>query len=31
VNEKGYRHDRVNHAKEAYVAGYVHTNTIDGF
>jgi transposase len=31
LNEEGYRHDRVNHAEEIYVAGDVHTNTIDGF
>src|SRR5215203_718746 len=31
LNEEGYHHDRVNHAEEIYVAGDVHTNTIDGF
>jgi transposase-like protein len=31
LNEEGYQHDRVNHAEEIYVAGDVHTNTIDGF
>jgi transposase len=31
LGEEGYRHDRVNHAEEIYVAGDVHTNTIDGF
>jgi transposase len=31
LNEDGYQHDRVNHAEEIYVAGDVHTNTIDGF
>ena len=31
LNQEGYRHDRVNHAEEIYVAGDVHTNTIDGF
>ncbi len=30
-NEKGYRHSRVHHAEEIYVAGDVHTNTIEGF
>ena len=31
LNQEGYRHHRVNHAEEVYVAGDVHTNTIDGF
>jgi transposase len=31
LGKEGYRHDRVNHAEEVYVAGDVHTNTIDGF
>jgi len=29
--KEGYQHDRVHHAEEIYVAGDVHTNTIDGF
>ena len=31
LGKEGYRHDRVNHAEEIYVAGDVHTNTIEGF
>jgi transposase-like protein len=31
MGKEGYRHDRVNHAEEIYVAGGVHTNTIEGF
>ncbi len=31
LNRQGYRHDRVHHAEEIYVAGDVHTNTIEGF
>ena len=31
LNREGYRHDRVHHAEEVYVAGDVHTNTIEGF
>jgi transposase-like protein len=31
LNREGYRHDRVHHAQEIYVAGDVHTNTIEGF
>lgn len=31
LEKEGYRHDRVNHAEEVYVAGDVHTNTIEGF
>ena len=31
LNRDGYRHDRVHHAEEIYVAGDVHTNTIEGF
>src|SRR5215203_1179586 len=31
LGKEGYRHDRVNHAEEVYVAGDVHTNTIEGF
>jgi transposase-like protein len=31
LNRQGYRHDRVHHAQEIYVAGDVHTNTIEGF
>ncbi len=29
--EEHYRHQRVNHSQKVYVAGEVHTNTIDGF
>jgi transposase-like protein len=31
LNREGYQHDRVHHAEEVYVAGDVHTNTIEGF
>lgn len=31
LNREGYRHDRVHHAEEVYVAGDAHTNTIEGF
>jgi len=31
LGKEGYRHDRVNHSEEVYVAGDVHTNTIEGF
>src|SRR5215210_7747850 len=31
LGKEDYRHDRVNHAEEIYVAGDVHTNTIEGF
>ncbi len=31
LNRDGYRHSRVHHAEEVYVAGDVHTNTIEGF
>jgi transposase len=31
LNKQGYRHSRVHHAEEIYVAGNVHTNTIEGF
>jgi transposase len=31
LGKEGYKHDRVNHAEEIYVAGDVHTNTIEGF
>ncbi len=31
LNRDGYKHDRVYHAEEVYVAGDVHTNTIEGF
>jgi transposase-like protein len=31
LNKEGYQHDRVHHAEEIYVAGDVHTNTIEGF
>jgi transposase len=27
----GYRHQRINHSQRIYVAGNVHTNTIEGF
>jgi transposase len=31
LGREGYHHERVNHAEEIYVAGDVHTNTIEGF
>jgi transposase len=31
LKRAGYRHSRVHHAEEVYVAGDVHTNTIEGF
>lgn len=31
LNREGYQHDRVHHAEEVYVAGDVHTNTVEGF
>ncbi len=31
LNREGYRRDRVHHREEVYVAGDVHTNTIEGF
>jgi transposase len=31
LKRDGYRHSRVHHAEEVYVAGDVHTNTIEGF
>jgi transposase len=31
LNHIGYRHSRVNHSQEVYVAGEVHTNTVEGF
>ena len=31
LKRDGYQHSRVHHAEEVYVAGDVHTNTIDGF
>src|SRR5215210_3916432 len=31
LSKQGYRHSRVHHAEEIYVAGVVHTNTIEGF
>jgi transposase-like protein len=31
LKRDGYQHNRVHHAEEVYVAGDVHTNTIDGF
>lgn len=31
LNEKGYKHSSVNHARGEYVRGEVHTNTIEGF
>jgi transposase len=31
LNRQGYKHSRVHHAEEIYVAGDVHTNTIEGF
>ncbi len=29
--KKDYKHESVNHAKEEYVRGVFHTNTIEGF
>jgi|SRR5215207_4174341 len=31
LDKKGYRHSKIHHTKEIYVAGDVHTNTIVGF
>lgn len=31
LNKMGYRHSRVAHSQKVYVAGDVHTNTIEGF
>jgi transposase len=31
LKRDGYHHCRVHHAEEVYVAGDIHTNTIDGF
>lgn len=31
LDKKGFNHKRVNHAEAEYVAGDVHTNTIEGF
>jgi len=31
MGERGYTHQRVNHTRRIYVAGEVHTNTIEGF
>ena len=31
LKKDGYQHSRVHHAEEVYVAGDVHTNTIEGF
>jgi len=31
LSKQGYRHSRVHHTEEIYVAGDVHTNTIEGF
>jgi transposase-like protein len=31
LKRDGYQHNRIHHAEEVYVAGDVHTNTIDGF
>ncbi|MBA3423876.1 MAG: transposase [Rubrobacter sp.] len=31
LNRDGFKHDRVHHAEEIYVAGDVHTNTVEGF
>jgi transposase-like protein len=31
MGERGYVHKRVNHTRRIYVAGEVHTNTIEGF
>ncbi len=31
MGQRGYTHKRVNHTRRIYVAGEVHTNTIEGF
>lgn len=31
IDQKGYVHKRVNHARRVYMRGDVHTNTIEGF
>lgn len=31
LDREGYRHERVNHSEQIYVAGDAHTNTIEGF
>ena len=31
LSKKGYTHESVNHSKDEYVRGDVHTNTIEGF
>lgn len=31
LNQKGYKHETVNHGTKEYVRGKCHTNTIDGF
>lgn len=31
ISLNGFTHQRVNHGKGEYVAGIVHTNTIEGF
>ena len=31
IGARGYTHRRINHSEKVYVAGEVHTNTIEGF
>jgi transposase-like protein len=31
LDARGYTHQRINHSEKVYVAGEVHTNTIEGF
>jgi transposase-like protein len=31
IGARGYTHRRINHSENVYVAGEVHTNTIEGF
>src|SRR6266849_1878091 len=31
IGARGYTHQRINHSEKVYVAGDVHTNTIEGF
>ena len=31
ARRKGYKHRRISHSEQVYVAGDVHTNTIEGF
>ncbi len=31
LNERGFKHEKINHMEKVYVSGDVHTNTIEGF